>query len=643
MDSEKRDRKMLTCVQGMRRLVSSVFFSVVVLFGMISPNVRAVDSQKAAQENIVYTVKAGDTLYRIALEYGVTMRQLVMANDIVQPSLIRLGQKIIIPATTSSQPLGMKYRVVSGDTLSEIALRYGVTVAQLVKTNQISNPNLIYVGQILTLPLASSFTQQEILSAGGGYVVGVKKEGKVVAAGWNEAGQGEVGNWTDTVAVSAGAYHTVGLKSDGTVVATGSNLSGESAVTDWKGIVAISAGIGHTIGLKPDGMVIATGNNENGECNVQDWTDIVAVSAGNGYTLGLKSDGKVVATGKNDRNQIAVSEWSNIVAISAGDSHAVGLKTDGTVVVAGDTSYGQGDVSGWTDIIAVAAGAHHTVGLKSDGTVVAVGYNQAGQCEVSGWKDIIAITAGGNTFGLRKDGTVAVAGENVWNQYGVLGWTNIGHHEAKSQETALLHQVADILGESPDFLPSMIPLDPGYTYASATAQRTKYGYFITFYETKEPIPINDAALNNQAIARQVATFEAIVYVDKSAAAKAIDHHDASEGFSPYAPTIDLGYGIVGYQNSGMGKTLLAWNEGNWLLEVLYPIENQMGMDLAKNIVDKLESVFLPPPNDMGRIRVVMTSPTQTETMILWQKNEVVYRIDSTNNPIDILDMAASIK
>ena len=156
----------------------------------------------------------------------------------------------------------MKYTVVSGDTLSEIALRYGVTVAQLVETNQISNPNLIYVGQMLTLPLASQFhANKKVLSAGGGYVVGVKKAGTVVAAGWNEAGQGEVGTWTDIVSVSAGAYHTVGLKPDGTVVATGSNLSGESAVSDWKDIVAVSAGIGHTVGLKADGTVIATGND----------------------------------------------------------------------------------------------------------------------------------------------------------------------------------------------------------------------------------------------------------------------------------------------------------------------------------------------------------------------------------------------
>lgn len=385
---------MLAFVKRQHRLAVSVFFSGMFLFGMLSPNVFAVESQNLNQVNIVHTVKAGDTLYRIALEYGVTVRQLVAANNIVQPRLIRLGQKIVIPTATaavadSSQSFGMKYTVVSGDTLSEIALRYGVTVDQLVKTNQINDPNLIYIGQKLALPLSSSFTQREILSAGGGYAVGLKKDGTVVAAGWNEPGQGDVGSWSEIVSVSAGVYHTAGLKSDGTVVATRSNLSGEIAISDWQGIVALSAGIGHTIGLKADGTVIATGNNDNGECNIQDWTDIVAISSGNGYTLGLKADGKVVATGKNDRNQGAVSEWTDIVTISTGDSHAVGLKADGTVVFAGNNSYGQGNVSGW--------------------------------------KDMIAITAGGNTFGLRKDGTVAVAGENVWDQYSVLDWTNIGH------------------------------------------------------------------------------------------------------------------------------------------------------------------------------------------------------------------------
>ena len=124
---------MRVCLQWMRRLAVSVFFSVMFLFGMLSPNIFAVESQNSTQENFIYTVKAGDTLYRIALEYGVTVRQLVAANNIVQPRLIRLGQKIVIPTASavvadSSQSFGMKYPGVSWDTRSEIALRYGVTV-----------------------------------------------------------------------------------------------------------------------------------------------------------------------------------------------------------------------------------------------------------------------------------------------------------------------------------------------------------------------------------------------------------------------------------------------------------------------------------------------------------------------------------
>ena len=97
--SEMREREMRVYLQWMRRLAVSVFFSVMFLFGMLSPNIFAVESQNSTQANFVYTVKAGDTLYRIALEYGVTVRQLVAVNNIAQPNLIRLGQKIIIPVT----------------------------------------------------------------------------------------------------------------------------------------------------------------------------------------------------------------------------------------------------------------------------------------------------------------------------------------------------------------------------------------------------------------------------------------------------------------------------------------------------------------------------------------------------------------
>lgn len=114
-----------------------------------------------------YTVRSGDTLYAIALRYGTTVQQLVSLNNISNPNLIRVGQVLRLPSsggtptptspppTTPSQPPSsgtQNYTVRSGDTLYAIALRYGTTVQQLVSLNNISNPNLIRVGQVLRIP-----------------------------------------------------------------------------------------------------------------------------------------------------------------------------------------------------------------------------------------------------------------------------------------------------------------------------------------------------------------------------------------------------------------------------------------------------------------------------------------------------------
>ena len=104
-----------------------------------------------------YTVKAGDTLYAIALRYGVTIQQIVTANNITNANLISIGQVLTIPGTgtptTPAPPTtGTSYTVKAGDTLYAIALRYGVTITQLVNANGITNPNLIRVGQVLIIP-----------------------------------------------------------------------------------------------------------------------------------------------------------------------------------------------------------------------------------------------------------------------------------------------------------------------------------------------------------------------------------------------------------------------------------------------------------------------------------------------------------
>ncbi|ADO74485.1 LysM peptidoglycan-binding domain-containing protein [Stigmatella aurantiaca] len=103
-----------------------------------------------------YTVRAGDTLSGIAQKFGTTTGALAKANNISNPNLIRVGQKLTIPGASASRPPSpppsQSYTVRSGDTLSGIAQRFGTTTNALAKANNISNPNLIRVGQKLTIP-----------------------------------------------------------------------------------------------------------------------------------------------------------------------------------------------------------------------------------------------------------------------------------------------------------------------------------------------------------------------------------------------------------------------------------------------------------------------------------------------------------
>lgn len=96
---------------------------------------------------ITYTVKAGDTLSEIALKYGTTYQELAKINNIKNPNLIHVGQVIKINGTAETT-----YTVKSGDTLSGIASKYGTTWQKLYEKNKSvigNDPNLIKPGQVL--------------------------------------------------------------------------------------------------------------------------------------------------------------------------------------------------------------------------------------------------------------------------------------------------------------------------------------------------------------------------------------------------------------------------------------------------------------------------------------------------------------
>ena len=118
------------------------------VIGVLRPKAYVTSSNNessGSSSDTIYTVVKGDTLSEIATKYGTTYQKLAEYNGISNPNVITVGQQIKIPSNNSQ----VYYTVVKGDTLSEIAERYGTTVNQLASWNNISNVNLIVVGQKL--------------------------------------------------------------------------------------------------------------------------------------------------------------------------------------------------------------------------------------------------------------------------------------------------------------------------------------------------------------------------------------------------------------------------------------------------------------------------------------------------------------
>jgi LysM repeat protein len=104
----------------------------------------------------IYRVRTGDTLGSIASRNGVGMRALAAANGIADPNLIVVGQRLTIPGggggSTVAAAGGASYRVRPGDTMGAIAARHGTSVSALAALNGIRDPSMIAVGRLLSVP-----------------------------------------------------------------------------------------------------------------------------------------------------------------------------------------------------------------------------------------------------------------------------------------------------------------------------------------------------------------------------------------------------------------------------------------------------------------------------------------------------------
>lgn len=126
--------------------------------GVFLNNVSQIPKDTVTDKNQEFKyirVNRGETLSGIAIKYNTSYQYLARINNIANPNLIYVGQELKVPALGDYKIHDTSHRlyiVRRGNTLTQIAREYGVTIENIVELNGIANPNLIYIGETLRIP-----------------------------------------------------------------------------------------------------------------------------------------------------------------------------------------------------------------------------------------------------------------------------------------------------------------------------------------------------------------------------------------------------------------------------------------------------------------------------------------------------------
>lgn len=122
---------------------ASLVFSIAFIS---TPQVNA-EEVKPSDAITTYTVASGDTLSEIAEKYGITTNTILWANDLTRTSKIKVGQKLVILPVS-----GVIYTVKAGDALESIARKYKADKQEIIEHNQLQNESFLRIGDVLIIP-----------------------------------------------------------------------------------------------------------------------------------------------------------------------------------------------------------------------------------------------------------------------------------------------------------------------------------------------------------------------------------------------------------------------------------------------------------------------------------------------------------
>lgn len=136
-----------------------VFATLALAFGLLFATPGAIAQEDDGQEVTTHMVVPGETLYGIAARYGVSIESIAEANGISNYDLLPSGRPLIIPAPPGQT--GRVHIVQRGQNLSRIAAIYGIPVEEIVLANDLPNPNYIFAGQRLLIPVAGETVEDD--------------------------------------------------------------------------------------------------------------------------------------------------------------------------------------------------------------------------------------------------------------------------------------------------------------------------------------------------------------------------------------------------------------------------------------------------------------------------------------------------
>ena len=143
-----------------------ILLTIILALALYSP----ATAQDEGQDEPYYIVQAGDSLWQIAARFGVTVEDLQQANNISDPGQVVIGARLVIPGLSGKNGRLDTITISYGETLRSLSRRYGISASSLARLNRLISLAELYAGATLIVPVtetqSSSFSARVDLAQG---------------------------------------------------------------------------------------------------------------------------------------------------------------------------------------------------------------------------------------------------------------------------------------------------------------------------------------------------------------------------------------------------------------------------------------------------------------------------------------------